>query len=66
MKVSGQLLATAALPPGVSLPGTHWTECCVGPRAGLDGVEKRIISCPCTESKPDSSAVQQVAPRYIG
>jgi hypothetical protein len=25
----------------------------VGPRAGLDGVEKRKISYPCLESNPD-------------
>jgi hypothetical protein len=27
----------------------------MGPRGGLDAVEKRKISCPCLESNPDSS-----------
>jgi hypothetical protein len=32
----------------------------VGPRAGLDAVEKRETSCPCRESNPDSLVVQSV------
>jgi hypothetical protein len=28
----------------------------VVPRAGLEAVEKRKISCPCQESIPDSTA----------
>jgi hypothetical protein len=28
----------------------------VGPRAGLDAVEKIKISCPCRESNPGSAA----------
>jgi hypothetical protein len=39
--VSGQLQATAALPPGERAPGTHWIGGRVGPSAGLDDVEKR-------------------------
>jgi hypothetical protein len=37
-------------------PHTHW----VGPRPGLDTVEKRKISCSCQESNPDSSAIQSI------
>jgi hypothetical protein len=48
MDVSGQLHVPAALPPG-----THWIGGWVGPTAGLDAVEKRIISCLCRESNPD-------------
>jgi hypothetical protein len=36
MRVGGQRLAPAALPPG-NRPGTHCTGGWVGPRAGLDG-----------------------------
>jgi hypothetical protein len=38
---SGQLHAPAALHPGKRAPGTHWTGGWVGPRAGLDAVDKR-------------------------
>jgi hypothetical protein len=41
LEVSGTLHAAAALPPGVCAPGTHWIEGWVGPRAGLDDVERR-------------------------
>jgi hypothetical protein len=40
-KVSGQLHAPAALPPGKEPPRTHWIGGWVGPRAGLDDVWKR-------------------------
>jgi hypothetical protein len=39
--VNGQLNAPSALPPGERAPGTHWIEGWVGPRAGLEDVEKR-------------------------
>jgi hypothetical protein len=32
--------------------GTHWIGGRIGPRGGLDAVEKRKISCPSWESKP--------------
>jgi hypothetical protein len=38
MRVSGQLHAPTALPPG-KRPGTHYIEGWVDPRAGLDGCE---------------------------
>jgi hypothetical protein len=39
--MSGQLHAQAALPPGKEPPGTHWIGGWVGPRAGMDDLEKR-------------------------
>jgi hypothetical protein len=35
--------------PWENVPGTHWIGGWVGPRAGLDAVEKKK-SCPCRES----------------
>jgi hypothetical protein len=32
--------------------GTRWIWDLVGPRAGLDAVEERRITCPCQESNP--------------
>jgi hypothetical protein len=45
--------------PGERAPGTHWIGGWVGPRAGLDDVEKRILEP--TGSRTDSSVVQPVA-----
>jgi hypothetical protein len=45
--------------------GTHWIGCWVGPRAGLDAVEKRKIPSPRQESNPRTPIVQPVAIRYI-
>jgi hypothetical protein len=42
--------------PGERGPGIHWRGAWVGPRAGLDAVEKRKISCPCRGSNPGSPA----------
>jgi hypothetical protein len=39
--VSCQLQTPATLPPGESAPGTHWIGGWVGPRSGMDDVEKR-------------------------
>jgi hypothetical protein len=44
MEESGQLHAPAALPPGKEpSPGIHWVGGLVGPRAGLNTMEKRKI-----------------------
>jgi hypothetical protein len=57
--VSGQLHASAALPPGIEplVPS-------VGPRAVLDAVMKRKIPSPRRESNPRTPIVQPVAQRY--
>jgi hypothetical protein len=34
------------------LPGAHWTGGWVGPRAGLDVLEKTEVSRPCPDSNP--------------
>jgi len=39
MEVSGQLHAPAALPPE-KIPGAHWIEGWMDPRAGLDAAVK--------------------------
>jgi hypothetical protein len=50
--------------PGEKAPGTHWIGGWVGPRAGLDDVEKRkFLTLPGLELRP--SVVQPVASRYI-
>jgi len=53
MDVSGQLHATAALPPGKEPPGTHWIGGWVGSGAGLDMVSKKKIPSPSRESNHD-------------
>jgi hypothetical protein len=51
--VSGQLHAPAALPPGKGSPGTHWIGGWLGPRAGLDDMEKRkFLTLPGLELRP--------------
>jgi hypothetical protein len=40
MEMSGQLYAPAALLPGKEPPGTQWIGGWVGPRAGIDAIEK--------------------------
>jgi hypothetical protein len=56
-EVSGQLHAPTALPrvkgtTGERVPGTHWLGGWVGPRAGLDDVEKRKILDPTRIQTP--------------
>jgi hypothetical protein len=48
-------------PRGERASGTHCIGGWVGPRAGLDGVQRRWISCSCLESKSDSSVIHPVA-----
>jgi hypothetical protein len=43
MEVSGQLHASAALPPGKDA-STHWMEGWVGPRASLDVIEISLVT----------------------
>jgi hypothetical protein len=51
--VSGQLDTLATLPPGKEPPGTHRIGSWVGPKAGLDDVEKRkILPLPELELGP--------------
>jgi hypothetical protein len=56
MEMSGQLHASAALPPEKHCIG-GW----VGPRAGLDVMGKIKISCPYRESKLNSSVIQPIS-----
>jgi hypothetical protein len=44
---------------GKIAPGTHWIENYLGPKAGLEAIQKRKILC--RESKHDSSVAQLVA-----
>jgi hypothetical protein len=39
----------------------HWTGAWVGPRAGLDAVEKRRIPCPRREPNPGRAALWPLA-----
>jgi hypothetical protein len=51
--VSGQFHAPAALPPGETAAGTLWIGGWVGPRAGLEDVEKRkFLTLPRLELQP--------------
>jgi hypothetical protein len=56
LEVSGHLHVPAALPPEVRATGTHWIGGWVGPRAGLDEVEKKKFV--------DLSVIQHVASRF--
>jgi hypothetical protein len=53
--VCGQLHTLAALPHGETASGTHWIGGWVGPRAGMDAVEK-INFFHCRGSKPGRPA----------
>jgi hypothetical protein len=46
--------------PGERAPGTHWIGGWVGPRAGLDDMEKKKILVPTGTRIPDPSVVQSV------
>jgi hypothetical protein len=49
--------------PGETAPGTHWLGGWVGPRAGLDDMEKWKFLLP-PELKSDPLVVQPIASRY--
>jgi hypothetical protein len=62
-------LTPQSLYPRGKIPGTHGIRGWVGPRAGLDDVERRNISCPCRDSNPGRPARRYtdwsiLAPRY--
>jgi hypothetical protein len=59
--VSGQLHTPAVLTPEERAPGIHWIGSWVGPRTGLNDMERRKI-LP-RDSHSDPSAVQPVASR---
>jgi hypothetical protein len=59
--VTGQLHASGSFTPEWEASGIHWLGGWVGPRIGLDAVEKRKISCPYRKSNLVSSFVQPVA-----
>jgi hypothetical protein len=61
MELGCQLDALADLPPGETALSNHWIGGWVGPRADLDFMEKRKISCSYRESNPYSSVDQPVA-----
>jgi hypothetical protein len=58
MELSGQLHTPATLPAGVMVPGTHWIGGWVGPRGGLDAVEKRkLLKLSGFEPRPSSPSL---------
>jgi hypothetical protein len=64
MEVSGQLHASATLPPGKEPLVPNWIGGWVGPRAVLDTVVERKIPIPCRESNPRTPIVQTLVQRY--
>jgi hypothetical protein len=54
------VLRLSRLTPGERVLHKHWIRGRVGYRAGLDALEKRIISCPCRESNSGLSVVQPI------
>jgi hypothetical protein len=51
--VSGQLHVPDSFTPGERAPGTHWMGGWVGPRTGLDDVEKKtFFILPGLEHRP--------------
>jgi hypothetical protein len=61
MKVSGQLHAPTASPPGELAASTHGIRAWVGARAGLGTVEKLKTSYLCMESNLGRPALSLVA-----
>ena len=52
MEICGQPNAPCCFTPGEQGPSALQTEGSVGPRAGLDALERRKISCPHQDLKP--------------
>jgi hypothetical protein len=48
-------------PPRERAPGTHYTRGHLGPKAGLESMEKIKMSYPCQESNLNFSATKPVA-----
>jgi hypothetical protein len=61
IEVSGQLHAPGRFTSGETNHGTRRIGDWVGPRAGLDAVEKREISRPRRQWNPTSSDIQTIA-----
>jgi hypothetical protein len=61
MKGGGQLHVHAALTPGETASVTFCTGRWVGPRDGLEAMEKRKVSCPCQKLNPESWILHPVA-----
>jgi hypothetical protein len=60
MKVSGQILAPAALLRRIKNTRTHRIGGWVDPKVGLDTVAKGKVPSPCRESNPDLSTLRLV------
>jgi hypothetical protein len=54
MEVNDQLQTPVASPPGKTAPSAPWIGAWVGPRAGLDAVEKSLFPLPGIEPRPCS------------
>jgi hypothetical protein len=60
-KVNGQFHAPAVLFPAASAAGIHKRGRWVGPRASLDALEEREISCLCQIWNHDAFIIQPIA-----
>jgi hypothetical protein len=59
MAVINQRPVLCRFTTGVGHAAKHGTGGWVGPKAVLDALQKREVSCPCRESNHDSSVVAQ-------
>jgi hypothetical protein len=61
--MSGQLDAPGRFTLGERAPGTHWIGGWVGPRASLDGAEKRkFLTLPGLEHRPFGRPARSQSP----